>query len=1031
MLKVHRLFVGFFLMALVAFSQADANKGQISGTIFDQNQAVIPNAKVRIRNVATGLERELTSNEAGQYRAVLLDAGEYTITVSSAGLADAKYQGVVVAVGTAVPLDVVMQVQATTTVVEVGATLLAIQPSPSATLNSNAITNLPINGRRFQDFAVLTPSVQVDPQRGQLSFAGQRAINSNIMLDGADYNQPFFGGIRGGERSNSIITVPQSAIQEFQVVTTGYTAEYGRSTGGVLNTITKSGGNALHGDAFYQVRHKELGAKDPVQLIASLETLQQYGGSVGGPIKSNRLFFFGAFEGQKSKTPRQVQFAQLLGRAATPATQEALNFFRSEEKGFRQTNDAYALTARVDHQETAGHRLTLRYNFSDANAENAVSVGGSLSPFTNRSFSNDGIEKNRIHNGTAQYTRILSPSMVNDFRFAGSLEERPRLSNSALPQVAAGPIGTFGARNFLPTIQDDRRLQFNDGLTVTRGAHSVKVGFDYNYLTTGQAFGFNQFGSFSLAGSNLDTLLDILGTGGAIANRFDSRDVTYSRQLGNLTAAFKMHQAALFAQDSWRVNNKLTLDFGLRWEGQWNPEAEGGNQSVIDRVKGFRFPNGMTVDPTRINDSTAQIAPRFGFAYTPCSCARRAVVRGHTGLFYASTPLIVFAGPSNNFRLPPGDVSITLAPTATQTVYQQLLAGGVDLNRTPLGQLPVIPVETVQRASALALGGTARDPFAGAGLIVQAADFRNPRAFQAGLGIDRELFDNFVAGIQFNLVNTVYLQRNHDYNLPLPLVRPGDASQRPTYALRNAPVLQTRPIQSLGAITVRASSARSLYRGLTLQSQYRTRKAQFGVFYTCSQNYSDDDTERDTSGFNYSDPQNFRIDYGYSRLDLRHQFNSYATYNLPLGFQVSGILRGRSGLPINPITGTDANEEFGNNDRPFRAPGVPLERNSFRNRAVWNNDFRVLKNFRLGGDARRAQFSVEFFNMLNLDNVLYSGANGGLFGGTYGLGLNAAGQAVAVDPRFLRLRQPDGSYDRNNAQSGSPMQVQLGLRFFF
>jgi hypothetical protein len=1031
--KAFRFFLFLPLFAGMAFSQADANKGQIVGTVYDQNQAVIPNAKVKIHNVRTGLDREFVSNEAGQFRAVLLDPGQYEMSVSSSGLAEAKYEGLVVTVGSTVTVDVVMQVQSTTTTVDVGASLISILPAPSATINSQAITNLPINGRRFQDFAVLTPTVQVDISRGQLSFAGQRGINSNIMLDGADYNQPFFGGIRGGERSNSIITVPQSAIQEFQVVTTGYSAEYGRSTGGVLNTITKSGSNQFHGDAFYQLRHKELGKKDPVQQIASLETLQQYGGSVGGPIKSDKLFFFGAFEGQKSRTPRLVQFAQLIGRTGTPATQEALDFFKSQEVGFKQTNDAYAMTARVDHQTSAGHRLTFRYNFSDASADNAVSVGGAISPFTNRTVSNDGIEKDRIHNGTAQYTRILSPTMVNDFRFAGSYEERPRLSNSALPQVAASVIGTFGARNFLPTTQDDRRIQLSDSMTVTRGAHSMKFGFDYNYLTTGQVFGFNQYGGFAIAGSNIDTLLDLLGTGGAIPNRFGSNDVTYSRQIGNMIAAFKMHQVAAFAQDNWRVNNKLTLDLGLRWEGQWNPQAEGGNQSVIDRVKGFPFPNGLTLDPTKINNSTKQFAPRFGFTYTPCTaCSHRTVIRGHTGLFYASTPLIVFAGPSNNFRIPPGDVSITLSPTATQNVYQQLLAVGVDLNATPLGQLPVIPIETVQRASALALGGTARDPFAGAALLAQAADFRNPRAVQAGLGVEREIVSNLVVGTQFNFVNTSYLQRNQDYNLPLPLIRPGDVSLRPTYALRNAPILQTRPIPSLGSITVRASSARSMYRAVTFQAQYRTRKLQFGAFYTWSQNYSDDDTERDASGFNYSDPQNFKLDYNYSRQDLRHQYTSYGTFSLPLGFELSGILRFRSGLPINPVTGADSNEEFGNNDRPFSAPGVVFKRNSFRNRAVWNDDLRVLKNFKLGNDTRRIQFSAEFFNLFNIDNVVYAGANGSsTTGGVYGLGIGANGQPVTVDPRFMRLRLADGTYDKTNSQVGSPLQIQLGLRFFF
>jgi hypothetical protein len=897
-----RAFIALLLLVgpSACFAQANANKAEITGTVYDPRQAAVPNAAVTIRNTRTGLERTQTTNESGRFRAVVLDPGTYYITATAQGFAPAVVTGVQLAVGSSVAVDITLQVQPATTSIEVGETMINIvQPGPSTLIYDRVITSLPINGRRFQDFAVLTPTVQVDPQRGQLSFAGQRGINSNIMLDGGDYNQPFFGGIRGGERSNSIITVPQSAIQEFQVVTVGYSAVYGRSTGGILNTITKSGNNEIHGEAFYLLRHKEMGSKDPVQLISSLETLQQYGGGMGGPVKRDRLFFFGAVERQDSTTPRRVLFAQLLNRPVLPAGQEAFDFLQSEERGFTQTNDALAATARLDYQTSKGHRLTLRYNFSDATADNAVSVGGALDPFTNRAFSNDGIEKDRIHNGALQYTHILSPSVVNDVRLIASLEDRPRLANAATPQVDARPIGFFGARNFLPTTQDDKRYQVADALSTTRGSHTLKFGFDFNHIGASQVFGFNQYGAFTIASSNVDQILDILGTGGAIANRFDSPLVTYDRQLGDLTASMSMRQVAAFAQDSWRVNNKFTLDFGFRWEGQYNPEIDANNTSVIDRIRGFRFPNGATLDPALSRNNVKQFMPRIGFAWSPFSGSRRTVVRGHTGIFYASTPLIVMAGPTNNFRLPPGDVSIRLAPVGTQTVYQQLLAVGIDLNRSPLGQLPVIPLETVQRASALALG-TARDPFAGASLIAMANDFNNPRSVQAGLGFETGLFRNLVVGVQLNYLNTVYLQRNRDYNLPAPFIRAGDLTERPTFGLRTLGV--TRPIPSLGSITVRESSARSMYRGLTASAQYRTRRITFGAFYTWSENFSDDDTERDATGFNYADPFNFAQDYAYSRNDIRHQFASYGLLTLPLGFELGLIARARSGLPINPTT---------------------------------------------------------------------------------------------------------------------------------
>jgi hypothetical protein len=1011
----------------MTWAQSNANKGQILGTVYDPNQAVIAGAKVNLRNVRTGFTRDLTTDAQGQYRAVLLDPGEYQISAESSGFAINKVEGVELTVGASINVDIVLQVQATVTTVEVGASLINVAlPAPATTLNLNALTNLPINGRRFQDFAVLTPTVQVDPQRQQLSFAGQRGIYSNVMLDGADYNQPFFGGIRGGERSNSVITVPQSAIQEFQVITTGYSAEYGRSTGGVLNTITKSGGNDIHGDAFYQMRHKEFGAKDPVQMIASNETLQQFGGSIGGPIKKEKLFFFGAVERQLSRTPRSVLFASLLNIVPTPATREAYDFFKSEEKGFRQTNDAVGATARADYQTAAGNRLTLRYNFSDANADNAVSAGASIGPFTNRAFSNDGVEKDRTHTGTAQYTHLFSPSVLNDLRFSGSYEIRPRLANSATPQVDVRTIGYFGARNFLPTTQDDTRWQISDALSVTSGRHTFKFGVDYNKVTAAQAFGFNQFGAFNVASSNVNELLDILGTGGTVANRFDSRTVTYLRQIGNLEASLGMHQIAAFAQDSWRIGQKLTIDLGLRWEGQLNPQPEANNEFLLRQVQGVRFPNGAFIDPSKINNSNKQIMPRFGFAWMPAGGSRRTVVRGHTGMFYASTPLLVMAGPANNFRNPPGDVSIQLSPTATQTVYQQLLAVGVDLNRSPLGQLPVIPVETVQRASALALGGVGANPFAGANLIAMAPDFTNPRSFQAGLGVETEVIYNFLLGVQLNYVNSIHLLRNRDYNLPAPGIRPTDQSQRPNFNLRSG---GRRPITSLGSITARESSARSMYRGATFSAQYRSKRYQFGAHYTLSENFSDDDSERDATGFNYDNAFNLANDYGYSRIDVRHLFAGYFVVSLPWRMDVSAAVNGSSGRPVNPLTGTDSNEDLFSNDRPYQSAGKLLERNSFRNRAVWNNNLRVLKSF--GGEVRKVQLSFEFFNLLNIDNVLYSGPNGGLFGGTYGPGFQPNGVTAPVDPRFLRLKLADGSYDRNNAQSGSPFQMQVGLRFFF
>ncbi|MCS7024516.1 MAG: TonB-dependent receptor [Bryobacteraceae bacterium] len=1018
-----RLFVVLVCATALLFAQADANRGQIVGTVLDANQAGVPGAKLRIKNLGTGFVREVTANETGQFRVLQLDAGTYEVVAEAQGFSPSTTSGIVVNVGSTVGLNIVMQVQAVSTTVEVAESLLNVaMPAPAAVVNSTAITNLPINGRRFQDFATLTPTVQVEPSRQQLSFAGQRGINANVMVDGADYNQPFFGGIRGGERSNFNFTIPQSAIQEFQVITTGYSAEYGRSTGGILNTITKSGTNEYHGEAFYQIRHRELSANNPILNRQPSETVSQFGGAAGGPIRSNRWFWFGALEQQLGNIPRQVFFAQLAGRTPTPQTQDALNFFRGEERNFKQTNRNIALTTRTDYQFQKGHRLTLRYNFQNSTEENAVSTGGALNPISNSALSNEGIEKNRNHFGTLQYTHLFSPNVINDLKFSGSYEIRPRLANSQTPSVNASPIGLFGARTFLPTTQDDHRWQITDGLSLTRGSHSVKLGLDFSLLSTFQTFGFNQFGSFVIQSSDVTRILQLLSVGPG-QNRFDDRapgiNYFYDRQIGNTIADFGVRQLAFFAQDSWRVNSRLTLDYGLRWEGQWNPTPVTNNTEVLNRVNDFQFPIGARLRPTTIRDSLDQIMPRFGFAWNMNPTGRRTLVRGHAGIFYAATPMLLFSGPTNNLRLPPGDVSIRLTSSPTNTLYQQFLAVGVDLNRFPLGSLPVIPVETVQRAAALAAGGAAVDPFRGVNLTLMASDFRNPRAFQSGLGVEREITDRWLAGVQFNYVNTTQLHRNRDYNLPFPTIRPADGRA----IFSGIP----RPIPTLNLITVRESSARSMYRGVTLQSQYRSKKFQFMAFYTWSETFSDDDNERDAGGTLYNNSFDLRPEYHYSNLDARHQFTSSFVYTLPFGFEVGGIFRSRSGLPMNPRTGADTNGDASANDRPYSAPGVVFKRNSFRNRGVVNNDLRILKNFRLGNDVRRLQLSAEMFNLFNIDNVTFN-ANGAI----YGLGIGTNGQPVAVDPRFQSLRRPDGSYDPNTTQQvGNPFQLQLGIRFFF
>jgi hypothetical protein len=389
-------FVGLLVLALsaVVFGQSQASTGQISGVITDANGAVVANASVKAKNKETGLERSVTSSDDGLYTIVLLPTGTYTITAEAPSFAATTIDDVVVNVGRTADANVTMGASAVQATVLVSAEAIQVTRNESdAIVNDTAIRTLPINGRRFQDFVTLTPTAQVDPSRGQISLAGQKGVNGNVTIDGADYNQPFFGGIRGGERSNLAFTVPQEAIKEFQVVATGYSAEFGRSTGGIVNAVTKSGTNSVRGSAFWLYRPSELARGNEFtdaladQRLTALgvdptlaATQHQFGGSVGGPIKKDKIFYFGAYEQQRFRAPRQIIFSVPTGFppsfiTLSAAQQSVLGFYNGEQVGYTQTNDAYAGLGRVDWTINDLNNFNVRFSASKNDAKNAASRG--------------------------------------------------------------------------------------------------------------------------------------------------------------------------------------------------------------------------------------------------------------------------------------------------------------------------------------------------------------------------------------------------------------------------------------------------------------------------------------------------------------------------------------------------------------------------------------------------------------------------------------------------------------------------------
>lgn len=851
------LFFCFAFGASHAAAQSQASSGQITGDVTDPNGAAVPNASVTVTNKETGLTRTATTSDDGLYTIVLLPPGTYTVSAQASNFAEAKVENVVVNVGRVVDVKIALGVTAVSETVLVTAdTALQVTRNESdAVVNETAIKELPINGRRFQDFVTLTPTAQIDPSRGQISLAGQKGINSNINIDGLDYNQPFFGGIRGGERSNLAFTIPQEAIKEFQVVATGYSAEFGRSTGGIVNAVTKSGDNSVRGSAFWLFRPSRLARGNEFtqalvdQKLAAqginptlAPTQHQFGGSIGGPIKKDKLFYFGAYEQQRFRAPRQIVFNIPTGfppsfLTLNQAQLDVYNFYTAQQTSYTQTNDAKAGLARVDWNISPKNNFNFRFSASTNNALNAAARGEtSVDPTTNLALTSNGTEQNTTRLGVGQLVSTFGSSTVNELRGQIARETRPRLSNSEIPNLvnSFANIGAAGSStsSFLPNEEHDTRYQLADALTYIKGNHNFKFGGEYSNIKAAQTFGFNQFGryNFSIGAACVSatncTMADTLqrlsnvvvpqvGTGStatqAILGRFDDTRANYNIQIGNRLADLPSQELAFFGQDSWRATPKLTINYGLRAEQQYNPEPDASNTAVVNALKNTIFPvRGTGYDPTTVPDSGWEFGPRVGFAYDPGGQGKT-VIRGYSGVYYARTPLILLAAPINNFRNPPGDVSAFLPfstssasgfsqtafntflgtpagaqyisitgcnPTAAtgtdarnrctpNTLYRQFAIAGINLNTFPLNGLPVLSSGQLSTISAGL--GLNPSPFAGAQVTGMAEDFKNPRSVQHGFGVEQQVARGLVLGVNFDYVHTTRNQRNRDINIPGPL----------------------------------------------------------------------------------------------------------------------------------------------------------------------------------------------------------------------------------------------------------------------
>ncbi len=1105
-LLITMLLVGStILLPSPALAQSQASTGQIAGVVKDATGAVVGGATVSLVNPATGFKQSLTTSDTGFYRAVLLPPGRYNVTVSAKGFQEGAANNVDVGVGRTLDLNFDLSVSGRAEQVTVTAEMIeTTRHEEAAFMGATIVSSLPLNGRRFQDIVNTTPTAQTDPSRGGITMAGQRMVNTgSINVDGTDFGQLFFGGIRGGERAQFAPTIPLDSIQEFQIVRAGYSAEFGRSTGGVITALTKSGTNAYHGSGQYVIRPKEAGrtneyyktvqsklaATCPTCSVDPNPTLMQWGGSVGGPIKKDKLFFFGSYDQQRQRIPHTVVYDKLATYTPTAQTQEATALYHSFEGPFQQTNDAYLFLIKGDYQISNRHRVSVRYNHSNYEGQNANSVGTSLSPTVSSALSNNGDELDKTRTVAGNLSSFFG-HFANDLRAQYARETRPRVANAQSPSVG-NTVGYYGTVSYLGQNNEyDYRIQFADSLTWMKGNHTFKFGGEYNRIFANQTFGFNQYGQFSWSTSTLDTVLATMGKCGdatctTAANRFDNTTISYLHQLGNLQATMKGNQFAAFVQDSWRLRPNFTLNYGLRWEGVTNPTPD-ANNAMVPMVKGFVFPTGISEDPSVIPNQLTQFAPRLGFAWDPKGNGKT-VIRGFGGIYFAATPMLLYASPVNNFREPPGDLSIKLpitvptafaslipgCPSPCNTVYKQLLIAGIDLNNYSLDNLPNPTIDQMKQIAGaiLTAQGLPFNPYNGAGPLFTDNNYSNPRSYQAGFGIEREVTPGWTVALEGTWIKTVHLERDTDLNMPFsPCV---DAAGRPLYRLtgsaptgNNCPTslqsssqLLVRPVPGLAMIQIRDASAKGLYRAMTLRTNVNRKWGQINAYYTMAENLDNDYNERQAGGVFYQDRYNWAPDYSYSDINRRHQFVAQPVFFLHWGFDLSSAIRYVSGAPIDPRVGSDFNQDTTNNDRPYWGVGVPALRNSFTNLGTTYIDLGLSKRIKLT-ESKQLKFSTQLFNLFNLMNLSYASSTAtnycqalpkGVGALVPGVDLNPTNSstinATCGIPSFLNLTQANNgwTYNRNFLQlrnngllttnstniGYSPFEAQFSVSFTF
>jgi hypothetical protein len=952
-------------------AQSQATTGIIRGVVSDPGGHAVGGAQVTVRDLQTNFTRALTTDEKGVFVASLLPLGTYEVTAKAVGFSQATKTGIPVRVGETVDLTLALAaVELAPVVVEAKENVVeATKVATSDRLPARAVQDLPNNGRNFLNLTLLTPNVGIvqGPDGDELSIAGQRGIHNNISVDGADFNNPFFGEQRGGQRP--AFTFNLDAVQEIVVTASGANAEFGRSSSGFVNVITKSGTNQVKGTVHYFGKYDWLSADlaHGAQTLAPDFRQHQFGFTLGGPLKKDRAFFFVAYDQQiyddvKQKTrPGGASLDSLTAFFDTATVYGgAFQALRGDFGPIARTNDARAGLAKIDWRLSDRHNLSLKYNYTWSQQENGTFDLDTWGRSAN------GLEKDWSHAVNGSLVSYLSSRTSNELRFEWSREDRPRPytgpTSSQLHNV--DPLDTrprpfpdtgmdfgygfrFGMPFFLPIKDHDTRIQLLDNISYARGDHFIKAGVEWNRTETDQTFigfangrfifdGVTSFINYVENGTGTVLLyLQQAGVGGLSVEQAGTQSIV-------------QQEPAAYLQDTWKPSPKLTLNYGLRWEAQIEPDPITPPSQVffapfIGTTKSGRaFPSDG-----KIPSDWKMFQPRFGFAYDPDGTGKQ-VIRGSAGLYYARIP------------------GLNLASTrSTNGSIGQTLSGGLFA-----GGKPTPPYDSL-----LSSAGPPDHP----DVYVFDWNFENPRTLSATLAYERQVSSDLAVSLSYTHARTDHLTRFFNSNDAVF----GSPWSTGLPAVAGSPTGPADTLNGIGTLWTVMSTAKSRYNGITLGlKRLLDPNFQFELNYTLSFDKSDDDNERDPFTLRYARADSLQAEYNWSDRDQRHRFNGWALIRLPGDLQLTNRVSYYSAEPVSEACGAGnvgTGQRASTPQDRICPDGHILLRNTLRkDNAFFSWDLSLSRPFDFGRQGR-LETIVEVFNLFNTDNFRDPAYGGPLF----------------------------------------------------